>query len=335
MFEKSAARLTGLYLGIIMVISLFFSANLYTILVQEINRDFRRQGTAIERLPGDLLPTDLRSQLLNASSDVIDEAKAHVLGRLMLTNLIIFVGGGFVSYYLARKTLEPIEESHHALERFTADASHELRTPIAAMQTEIEVALMNPKLTLAQAKDQLKSNLEELARLTTLSEGLLKLASLEHQTMSKSQTSLQAIVEEATKRNKTLAAAKKIKLVTTVSEDVQAIVDRGAVTEALTILIDNAIKYSPEKSEVTTSLQKENKAAVINVIDNGVGIKDEDQQHIFERFYRADAARNKQKAEGYGLGLAIAKNMVELNEGSISLKSKPNKGSTFIIKLPL
>ena len=335
MFEQTTTRLTGLYLGIIMVISLFFSINLYHVSMQEINRDFRRQGVAIDRLPGSLIPRELRSQLLDEGIDVMNEAKMHILGRLLLTNLFILVGGGFISYYLARRTLQPIEESHQALERFTADASHELRTPIAAMQTEIEVALMNPKLTLSEAKAQLTSNLEELSHLTALSEGLLKLASLENKTMTKSQVSLKTAINEATKRVKIAMAAKNIEIVRTISEDIEVVVDRAAIIEAISILLDNSIKYSPEKSSINVTLKKEGKSAIIEVSDKGLGIKKADQEHIFERFYRADSARNKQTTEGYGLGLAIAKNIVELHEGSIAIKSAPNKGSTFSIRLPI
>lgn len=335
MFEQTTTRLTGLYLGIIMVISLFFSINLYHVSMQELNRDFRRQGVAIDRLPGSLIPRELRSQLLDEGIDVMNEAKMHILGRLLLTNLFILVGGGFVSYYLARRTLQPIEESHQALERFTADASHELRTPIAAMQTEIEVALMNPKLTLSEAKTQLTSNLEELSHLTALSEGLLKLASLENKSMTKSQVSLKSIINEATKRVKTASVAKKIEIARTINEDIEVTVDRAAIIEAISILLDNAIKYSTAKSTVDVSLRKDGKSAVIEVSDKGAGIRKADQPYIFERFYRADAARNKQATEGYGLGLAIAKNIVELHDGSIAAKSIPNKGSTFSIRLPI
>ncbi len=318
-----------------MAISIFFSINLYSVSVQELNRGFRRQGVFIDRLPGGAIPLDTLNQFTNDRLLELNEARAHILGRLILTNVFILVGGYFLSYYLARRTLRPIEESHEALERFTADASHELRTPIAAMQTEIEVTLMNPNLTLKQAKQQLKSNLEELARLTALSEGLLKLASLENDSIEKKPASLKKMILESTDRAKALAKTKNLKIITTLPNDAMVLVDRASIIEVITILVDNAIKYSPKNSSIEVKLQLTKSDVRIDVIDQGIGIKPSELSHIFERFYRADSARSKQHNEGHGLGLSIAKNIIELHDGSIEVKSKVNHGSTFILRLPL
>ncbi len=335
MFEKTTTRLTALYLGIIMAISIFFSLNLYNILVSELSRDFRRQGVVIDRLPDSILPFDSRDEFTNNRLIALQEAKSHVLGRLILTNVIILVGGGLLSHYLARRTLKPIEESHEALERFTADASHELRTPIAAMQSEIEVSLMNPKLTLKEAKEQLQSNLEELARLTSLSEGLLRLARLENHTIDAKISSLKSVINKSVQQVEATTKAKKISLDTKIASDIKANVDSEGLSEALTIILDNAVKYSPEKSDVIVELIKENKTAVINIIDKGIGIQAHDIARIFERFYRADSARSKHEYNGYGLGLSIAKDIVDLHGGEIKVSSKPDEGSTFSVRLPM
>ncbi len=108
--------------------------------------------------------------------------------------------------------------------------------------------------------------------------------------------------------------------------------DRNSMKEVFVILLDNAIKYSPPQSEIHITTEMAKNAVTINVIDNGIGIAKKDLLHIFERFYRADKSRNE---EGYGLGLSIARKMVETHNGSIAVQSKINKGTTFSVTLPL
>jgi two-component system sensor histidine kinase CiaH len=336
MFHKAATKLALLYLTIIMGISFFFSANVYQLSMQELDRGLRRptRGSLLDTLPDNQLPFSLQ-QWRAQQEEQYDEARSHIIRRLLAINIFILVGGGFLSYYLAMRTLKPIEEANEAQSRFTADASHELRTPIAAMQSEIEVALMNPKLTLAEAKDKLRSNLEELARLTELSEGLLRLAQLENNDLQNQPTSLVTVAEKALDRTLPLAEKKNILIKNTIANDVSVAGDEASLTEVLVILLDNAIKYSSEKSEITLSADKQQKHVAIHVADHGVGIKATELPHIFDRFYRADTARSKQQARGYGIGLAIAKNIVEAHNGKISANSKPGKGSTFTVILPL
>ncbi len=331
----TSGKLAGLYLAILMVISLFFSFNLYQLSVQEFDRGFRGQGTILRRRLDSIDAPITHKQLLQEQQDRYEEAKSRVLDRLIFVNVAILVGGGFLSYYLARRTLKPIEEAHAELERFTADASHELRTPIAAMQTETEVALMNPKLTLAQAKAQLKSNLEELAKLTSLSESLLRLAKAENTNLQRQNMSLETIVLDAINRAAPAAAKKHITIPNKIDKTIIVLAEASSLTEAIVILLDNAIKYSPEKSEVTVEAYKEQNHAVIKVEDNGAGIKATELPHIYDRFYRADSSRSKHHTGGYGLGLAIAKNIIELHGGSITVKSSPGVGSVFTIHIPL
>ena len=104
------------------------------------------------------------------------------------------------------------------------------------------------------------------------------------------------------------------------------LVDRASIIEVITIIVDNAIKYSPKNSSIEVNLQLSKSDARIDIIDHGIGIKPSELSHIFERFYRADSARSKQHNEGHGLGLSIAKNFIELHDGSIEVKSKVNHG---------
>lgn len=332
MFQKTYLKLSGLYLLIMMAISIFFSINLYRVSVREFDRDKIRQGDLIDRIQ---FAGPLARQFIDQREQQVQEAKDNILNNLILTNIFILVGCGFISYYLARRTLEPIEEAHIMQSRFTADASHELRTPIAAMQTEIEVALMNPKLTLAQAKKQLGSNLEELARLTALSEGLLKLAQLQHNEIEKQPVKIGGVLQQAVSTVAVMAEDKHV-LIRTPEECSEIVTgDKSSLTQAFVTVLDNAVKYSPEKTEINISCIKEHRNLMIEIRDQGIGIKAGDLPYIFDRFYRSDSARTGQKSSGYGLGLAIAKNIIELHQGSISATSDGKKGSTFRIQLPL
>lgn len=337
MFHKASVRLAALYLAVIMLISLFFSVNIYQLSIGEFDRGFHQQQDVSQDSGGgpiDLLPKALRKEFMRNQDYIYQEAKTRVFNRLVFTNLIILVGGGALSYYLARRTLKPIEEAHAAQSRFTADASHELRTPIAAMQSEIEVTLMDPKLTLPQAKKVLVSNLEELVKLTSLTEGLLKLATLEHGDVGGQEVGVNGIVHDAVGRVSATAEAKNIIISVNGETKSKVAGDAASLTEAIVVLLENAVKYSPDKSEVKVNVFTDTKKVILEVEDHGAGIKSKDLAHIFERFYRADSARSNSHTDGYGVGLAIAKNIVDLHGGTILAKSKPNKGSTFTIELP-
>jgi signal transduction histidine kinase len=336
-FQRTSTKLAVLYLAVMMAISLFFSINVYQLSTNEFDRGFRGQGSIIGNANGgpNFFITPLtRDQLQKEQQNRYEEARDRVLTRLIFTNLIILVGGGFLSYYLARRTIRPIEEAHEAQSRFTADASHELRTPIAAMQSEIEVALMNPKLNLKEAKEKLASNLEELAKLTSLSEGLLRLAQLENKDLQYKEVRVETILDQAIARVATQAEKKHILMTSKAEPELTVMGDETSLVEAVVIILDNAVKYSPEKTEVNLLATKEQGKVVVQISDHGIGIKATELPHIFDRFYRADTARTKQHINGYGLGLAISKNIIELHKGAITVKSKPADGSTFTITLP-
>jgi len=159
MFHKTSTKLASLYLAIMMAISLFFSLNVYQLSMQEFDRGIRRPGPSLDQSINQYFPGNIQDRFRENREQQYEDARAHIINRLLLINLVILVGGGFLSYYLALRTLKPIEEANEAQSRFTADASHELRTPITVIRSENEVTLMNPKLTLAQAKAQLKSNI--------------------------------------------------------------------------------------------------------------------------------------------------------------------------------
>lgn len=329
MFHNAALKLTLWYLAIVMALSIGCSVALYHVSRGDLARNNRRQATFFN---GFLGPSDFNDYNRLRESQ-LDEDLGHLRANLILFNFLVLVGGGAASYALARRTLKPIEDSMEAQTRFTADASHELRTPLTAMQTEIEVALRDKSITRNQAIKLLVSNLEEVAKLKALADGLLKLASEDGNGIVKEPAPIKEVVSEAVARNAKSASAKKIVIKQNI-QDLMASGDFQSLVELVNILLDNAIKYSPSGSEVKLTTTRKDKSLLLSVADKGQGIKASELPRIFDRFYRADTSRNKDQANGYGLGLAIAKKIVELHNGTIEVKSAPGKGSVFTVALP-
>ncbi len=333
MFAEARVKLTAWYLLIIMAISLSFSAFIY----RSVTIEFQRRLDAIEgRLQLRQLgfgPPPGHEELF--IEDIL-EARKRLILILLYTNGAIFVLSGIAGYFLAGKTLAPIEDTLEEQKRFVADASHELRTPLTALQTSIEVSLRDKKLGLTEAKKVLRESLDDIGNLTSLSNNLLTLTRYQQNGMNLTyeRLNIKTLIENVYKKLAPLAVKKKIK-VTILAKNINIKTDRESVEKLLTILLDNALKYTPKNGEVKISAEKSNKALVIKVSDNGAGIPKQDLPHIFERFYRVDASRSKVNVSGFGLGLSMAKRIVEMHKGSIHVESSFNKGSTFRVKLPL
>jgi len=328
LFTSAALRLTLWYLALIMGVSIACTVALYQVSAGDLRKAVQRQ---IEFYSQVLAPEELQSFSKLRRAQLSNDL-THLRERLVLFNVVILVGGGLASYALARKTMRPLEESLKAQTRFTGDASHELRTPLSVMQTEIEVALRDPKLKISDAKELLASNLEEVNRLKALSEGLLRLAGTSPE-LKMERVALKKVVDEAMERSKKPAASRKIKLIKAEANG-QVMGSPSQLADLVVILLDNAIKYSAEGQPVEISAGVKGGQGYIKIIDRGPGISAEDLPKIFDRFYRADSSRSKGQAEGYGLGLAIAKKIADLHHGYIEVKSHLDRGSTFTVKLP-
>jgi len=329
MFHSAALKLTAWYLAIIMAISLVFSFSLYHVSGDDLGRNVNRQIGYFNNFLG---PDESQSYGILRQRQLNEDLR-HLKSNLILFNLLVLAGGGAASYLLARRTLDPIEEALETQSRFASDASHELRTPLTAIQTENEVALRDKNLTKARAVDLLKSNLEEVAKLRGLSEGLLRLAAGNGSVTSPQTVSLKEVSVIAIGRYEKAAEAKRISLINQVPA-LKALGDKDSLAELLSIFIDNSIKYSGRSGSVRLSGSRQGKQVSLSVEDKGQGIKPADLPRIFERFYQADPSRNKSRAGGYGLGLAIAKKIVDAHQGHIEVASTVGSGTVFTVFLP-
>jgi heavy metal sensor kinase len=228
-----------------------------------------------------------------------------------------------------------LEESFRRVTQFTADASHELRTPVAVIRATAEVARGKPRSEpeYAQALDRI---LAESERITRLIEDLMLLARADAGAdgISLAPMDLARVVEEACREARVLAEAAGLRLTLAGTAAAAVRGDEHALHRLTAILLDNAVKYTPRGGEVTVRLRAEAGMAVVEVRDTGIGIAGEDLPHIFERFYRASKDRSRATG-GTGLGLAIARWIAERHAGEIAVESRPGAGSVFALRIPL
>lgn len=337
MFEAARLKLTLWYVLIILLISGSFSGLFYYRATQLIWRQHDRIQDRIEKEDFFAPPSPqgiIHKRMQRIFEEDFETAKRDLLHQLVLINgMIIFVTGSS-AYFLAGKTLEPIKTAMDEQKRFVGDAAHELKTPITALKTSLEVNLMDKKLGL-KARKILLENLDDLEGLESLTESLLKLAKVDGYKLAKRPVLARDMVNKAMRLVKPLATKKKIRIQLSTPKSKLAIWgDEDALTELVVILLDNAIKFSPDKSRVNLQIKQVGKNILVSVSDRGVGIDKHHVPHIFDRFYRVESSRTKWGTNGFGLGLSVAEKIVREHQGKIEVESEPNKGSTFKIWLP-
>jgi heavy metal sensor kinase len=232
--------------------------------------------------------------------------------------------------------LQRIESAVARITQFTADASHELRTPVALIRTRAEVTLAKPR-NADQYSDALKEVLAESERTTALIENLMTLARADtgSETLHFEKIDVSNLAREACAQGHTLAEAKALHWSATIPEsEIWVRGDTHALRRLLLILIDNAVKYTTSTGSVSLTLQRNGNCAEIRVRDTGIGISEADLPHIFDRFYRADKARSRELG-GTGLGLSIGRWIANAHSGDVQVENSTPKGTTFLVCLPL
>ena len=231
--------------------------------------------------------------------------------------------------------LARIETAFLRVTQFTADASHELRTPVALMRTEAELALRRSRGE-AEYKESLRHILLEAERTTALIEQLLAMARADsgRETLHMQPVDLRETLRSVVDGWKQVGTIRDLQFTASIDDrESFAMGDESALRRVVDILLDNAFKYTPAPGSVHLSLERRAESVTITVQDSGPGIDEPDQQKIFERFYRVDKARSREQG-GAGLGLSIAQWIVTQHRGSIAVESHPGNGAIFRVELP-
>jgi two-component system sensor histidine kinase CiaH len=241
-----------------------------------------------------------------------------------------------ISFYSANRSIKPIEDSYNKQKQFIADASHELKTPLTAINTNIDVLLSHGESTINEEKKWLSYIKSEAERMTKLTNELLYLARLDYDqnNMLYEKTSFSDAAEGVILTMEAVIYENKIKFSYNIEPDIFVLSSSELLKQLVMILLDNAIKYTPENGSIYLECKKRGQEAILTVKNTGEGISADDLTQIFERFYRTDKSRSRDSG-GYGLGLAIAQSIAKSAKGSISVSSKPNEYTEFTVKLPL
>ncbi|MEH1872144.1 two-component system sensor histidine kinase RppB [Nostoc sp.] len=263
----------------------------------------------------------------------LDSVKlVSVLGLLIA---MVMIAGA--SWWLSGLAMQPIYQSYRQIQQFTADAAHELRTPLAATGATVESALLMSQIDEEEARDILQTIQRQNQRLTALVVDLLMLARIDRQTqnLQREICCLNDIVSDLVEEFEAIANAAEVKLTSSIQvhQPLNIIGNADQLYRLFSNLIVNAIQYTPRGGEVTVFLDCNDYNAVIKVQDTGIGIPKHELQRIFDRFYRVSSDRSRSTG-GSGLGLAIAQAIIQSHHGSIDVQSNLDEGSTFTIKLP-
>lgn len=281
---------------------------------------------------------------------IIDRAHLILVNRLFIADIIILLFATVLGYLLTHRTLKPMRDSMQKQKRFIADASHELRTPIAVVISGLEVALRNKNLGIDDAKKTLTDTLDEMKEFSLLTNQLLDLSKTESSEAAAHATrkpiNIAELVRTTSEKMKKLADEKEINFTMHIKEEtpepVRVLGNDVELSRVFYNIIHNAISYTPNKGSITVEGHISLGKYVVTITDTGIGIPSKILGKIFEPFFQGDASRNESKNDqdqktgsGAGLGLPIAKKIVESHSGSIVIKSKEHGGTKAVISLPL
>jgi signal transduction histidine kinase len=270
---------------------------------------------------------------------VINEVQAITDGRSLHRRLPVVHSGDEIARLTVtlNEMIERLEKSFGALRRFTADASHELKTPLTVLRADVERA-MNSTTAKSERLVALEEALQETTRMADLVDSLLTLARADEGRfdLHREPVELEPLAREVFETAAILGEAAGVSVHMPAVEPTSVMGDHMRLRQLFMNLVTNALKYTPRGGSVEIMLSRFEKTAVFSVRDTGIGISAADLPHVFERFYRADRARSRSAERGgFGLGLAISQWIAEAHGGTISVRSRLTRGSTFTVTLPL
>lgn len=321
-FSKARLKLFSWY-----VLINFLLLTVFTIVAFQAERQSFNQ---IEKIVSNRTQRPLVAALVE---DRLSQFTSDFRERLLYFDIILFLVSTGAGWFLSGKTLKPIEDMMKKQQEFSADASHELRTPLTSILMELEAIKRTQKKIPKDLSSSFENIKDEALRMKQLVNNLLTLVRNEPNLYSDTEIfALNEVAQKAFDSLKPIALGKKLVYEFKKSEQLKIRGDIEAIGQALTIFLENAIKYTPS-GRITMEVESVNqKVCLVKVSDTGIGIPSGDTPHIFERFYRV---RTRTKSRGTGLGLAIAKKIIDNHKGKITVKSIVDEGSTFSIQLPL
>ncbi|MEX2785271.1 sensor histidine kinase [Streptococcus sp. H49] len=263
----------------------------------------------------------------------LGDANSRYIKIIVIVMVIFWIISVLASIYLAKWSRKPILENYEKQKAFVENASHELRTPLAVLQNRLENLFRRPESTILENSENIASSLDEVRSMRLLTTNLLNLARRDDGLTPEIQELSPAFFDDLFD-NYGLIAEENQKDFTGINELTKAVKsDETLLRQLLTILFDNAIKYTGQDGKVVLTVkQSPDRHLLIQIADNGLGISDDDKTKIFDRFYRVDKARTRQSG-GFGLGLSLAKQIVDSLKGTITVKDNPPQGTVFEVKL--
>ena len=315
-FFVARLRLTFYYSITAIIILGVSSVIIYTAILSNFTQSIMRRG----------LDPDISQAIMSDARDILFD-------RFLTIDVTIIIFIVIMGFFLTHKTLRPIKSNMQKQKRFIASAAHDLRTPIAIIISGLEVNLSNKKLDLAGAKKTLENTLDEMREFSKLNNNLLDISKydtpiqIEYEPIPMSE-----LVKSIIEKNKNLAKNKNIDIETKIEVKAMVQGNKMELSRVFLNILDNAIKYTAPNGKIIVSDKIDSNKYVLTISDNGVGIPKDIIDKIFDTFFRGDGARN---TEGAGLGLTLAKKIIENHKGTISIKSQVNKGTNVIISLPI
>ncbi len=325
-FRAARLQLTFLYLAIIVAIVALLSAALYEFHAHDVENIDRRRAVAA------LKPESPGAEDTPSFAEYLES-----LGRsIIIADLITIAAAGGLSWLLATRTLRPIKAAVDAEQKFYANAAHDLRTPLAVMRSEAEVALRSGGVK-GDARQVIESSLEEIARMSTMVEQMLDLARSgapgAARVLPMEPVDLAEMVQALTTKLARRAESVGIRLVTRAVTSARISGNSFALERALYNIVENALAYTPAGGMITVEVHRAGGHVILTVADTGIGIDREDLPHITEPFFRGDRARGTH-AGGAGLGLTIVRTTMDEHRGSFLAESSPGGGTTITLRFP-
>ncbi|WP_422803670.1 sensor histidine kinase [Streptococcus sp. FT1-106] len=268
--------------------------------------------------------------LVNVSQ--LDEANDRFITITISVMVVFWIISVAASVYLAKWSRKPILESYEKQKSFVENASHELRTPLAVLQNRLESLFRKPNSTILDNSESIAASLDEVRNMRLLTTNLLNLARRDDGLNPEIEDIVPNFIDDIFENYSMIAEDSGKTFIGKNQTNRTFKSDKTLLKQLMTILFDNAIKYTGDDGEIIFTVKTTDKQLILQVADNGPGIADEDKKKIFDRFYRVDKARTRQSG-GFGLGLSLAQQIVHSLKGTIVVKDNTPKGTIFEVKL--